>query len=185
MKPKPQPLNRFQYLQYCQGWQILMPLNSRKNTKQLVISARLLSIYVGSQVPVGGTAEGFRNLLLCFCWKVGFQYKEVVFACLWNLLVNTAVVTFPLVLTLVFPVLHCCCLSHGMCDCPYCSYNTLTLHPTLNWDMLLLFHRLSVRHICTCLQAYIQECIHTYLHNYMHAYICLHACRHVRMHVCM
>lgn len=39
------------------GWQILMPLNSRKNTKQLVISARLLSIYVGSQVPVGGTED--------------------------------------------------------------------------------------------------------------------------------
>lgn len=46
-----EPLKKSQLRILPHGWQILMPLNSRRNTKQLVVSARLLSIFMGTKVP--------------------------------------------------------------------------------------------------------------------------------------
>jgi len=46
------------------GWQIMMPLNSRKNSKQLPVGERLVSVFVGSAVPEGFETAATQALAL-------------------------------------------------------------------------------------------------------------------------
>eukprot|EP00930_Biecheleria_cincta_P082340 TRINITY_DN72094_c0_g1_i1.p1 TRINITY_DN72094_c0_g1~~TRINITY_DN72094_c0_g1_i1.p1 ORF type:complete len:1106 (-),score=302.48 TRINITY_DN72094_c0_g1_i1:209-3526(-) len=46
------------------GWQIMMPLNSRKNSKQLPVGDRLVTVFVGSTVPEGFETTATQALAL-------------------------------------------------------------------------------------------------------------------------
>lgn len=46
------------------GWQVMMPLNSRKNSKQLPVTERLITVFVGSTVPEGFATAATSTLAL-------------------------------------------------------------------------------------------------------------------------